>query len=340
MKLLTVAIPCYNSQDYMEHAVETALVGGEDVEIILVNDGSSDKTAEIADRLQKEHPTIVRAIHQENGGHGAAVNTGLANASGLYYKVLDSDDWFDRGAFLKILDVLRSFVEDGSGVDMLLANYVYEKPSLHKHKVIRYDGVFPENQVFTWNDVKRFKISQNILMHSVIYRTKMLRDCQLELPRHTFYVDNIFVYWPLPYVKKMYYLDVDFYRYFIGRDDQSVNEKVMISRIDQQIRVNKIMIDLYAKHESMLSCPQLKEYMLHYLETIQMVTSVLLMKMNTSESEAMRDDLWHYLEEKSPDAYKILKSSVLGKFTKSHNKLSHKLTMGGYKIAQKWIGFN
>ena len=73
MKLLTVAIPCYNSQDYMEHAVETALVGGEDVEIILVNDGSSDKTAEIADRLQKEHPTIVRAIHQENGGHGAAV---------------------------------------------------------------------------------------------------------------------------------------------------------------------------------------------------------------------------------------------------------------------------
>lgn len=101
MKLLTVAIPCYNSQDYMEHAVETALVGGEDVEIILVNDGSSDKTAEIADRLQKEHPTIVRAIHQENGGHGAAVNTGLANASGLYYKVLDSDDWFDRGHSLR-----------------------------------------------------------------------------------------------------------------------------------------------------------------------------------------------------------------------------------------------
>ena len=108
MKLLTVAIPCYNSQDYMEHAVETALVGGEDVEIILVNDGSSDKTAEIADRLQKEHPTIVRAIHQENGGHGAAVNTGLANASGLYYKVLDSDDWFDEASLKKILHFLSS----------------------------------------------------------------------------------------------------------------------------------------------------------------------------------------------------------------------------------------
>ena len=340
MKLLTVAIPCYNSESYMEHAVETALCGGEEIEILLVNDGSTDKTAEIADRLAAEHPTIIKAIHKENGGHGSAVNAGLANASGIYYKVLDSDDWFDEQALIKVMDILKGFVKDGKGVDMFLANYVYEKPSLQKHKAIRYGGDFPQNEIFTWSDVGRFKMSQNILMHSVIYRTELLRDCKLQLPLHTFYVDNIFVYWPLPYVKKMYYLDVDFYRYFIGRDDQSVNETVMISRIDQQIRVNEIMIDLYAKHESTFSCPQLKEYMLHYLETIQMVTSVLLMKMNTSESEKMRDDLWHYLEEKSPEGYKALKSSVLGKISKSHNKLSHKLTMGGYKIAQKWIGFN
>ena len=186
MKLLTVAIPCYNSQDYMRHAVETALVGGEDVEILLINDGSTDQTPQIADELAAEHPTIVRAIHKENGGHGSAVNTGLANATGVYYKVLDSDDWFDREAFLKMLDVLRDFVQEGNGVDMLLSNYVYEKPSLHKHKAIRYDGVFPENQASGWNDVKRFKMSQNILMHSVIYRTKLLRDCGLVLPEHTF----------------------------------------------------------------------------------------------------------------------------------------------------------
>ena len=304
MKLLTVAIPCYNSQDYMEHAVETALVGGEDVEIILVNDGSSDKTAEIADRLQNEHPTIVRAIHQENGGHGAAVNTGLANASGLYYKVLDSDDWFDRGAFLKILDVLRSFVEDGSGVDMLLANYVYEKPSLHKHKVIRYDGVFPENQVFTWNDVKRFKISQNILMHSVIYRTKMLRDCQLELPRHTFYVDNIFVYNPLPFVKKMYYVNADLYRYFIGRDDQSVNEKVMIGRIDQQIKVNKLMIDAYDLTK--IKNKKLRDYMVKYLTMMMTVSSVFLIKEGSEESLQKREELWEYLKNKNKIMYRMI----------------------------------
>ena len=338
MKLLTVAIPCYNSQDYMEHAVETALVGGEDVEIILVNDGSSDKTAEIADRLQKEHPTIVRAIHQENGGHGAAVNTGLANASGLYYKVLDSDDWFDRGAFLKILDVLRSFVEDGSGVDMLLANYVYEKPSLHKHKVIRYDGVFPENQVFTWNDVKRFKISQNILMHSVIYRTKMLRDCQLELPRHTFYVDNIFVYNPLPFVKKMYYVNADLYRYFIGRDDQSVNEKVMIKRIDQQIRVNKLMVDAYLKAN--VSNRRLRAYMFSYLDIITTVSSIMLVRAATQECLDKKQELQDYIKDQNMGLYRKLRRSLFGRVSNLPGKGGRKMFVAAYKICQKFYGFN
>lgn len=340
MKILTIAIPSYNSMDYMRNCIESLLPGAEDVEILIVDDGSKDETPAIADEYEAKYPGIIRAIHQENGGHGEAVNAGLRNATGFFYKVVDSDDWVDAEAYQKILAFLKEAVKEEEPLDMLLSNYVYEKVGAKHKKVIQYHSILPENRYFGWEEIGHFHASQNILMHSVIYRTELLRSFQFELPKHTFYVDNIFVYWPLPYVKKMYYLDVDFYRYFIGRDDQSVNEKVMISRIDQQIRVNKIMIDLYAKHESMLSCPQLKEYMLHYLETIQMVTSVLLMKMNTSESEAMRDDLWHYLEEKSPDAYKILKSSVLGKFTKSHNKLSHKLTMGGYKIAQKWIGFN
>ena len=206
MKLLTVAIPCYNSQEYMKHAIESALVGGEDIEILIVDDGSKDDTAKIADEFEAQYPGIIRAIHQENGGHGEAVNTGLRNAKGLYYKVLDSDDWLDRDALLRVMDQLRQMVKEGRMVDMFMANYVYEKPSEHKHKVIRYEGVFPEEEVFGWSDNKRFKISQNILMHSVIYRTQMLHECGLELPKHTFYVDNIFVYVPLPSVKTMYYM--------------------------------------------------------------------------------------------------------------------------------------
>lgn len=91
MKLLSIAVPCYNSEAYMEHCVETLLVGGESVEIIIVDDGSKDRTAEIADRLATEHPNMIKAIHQENGGHGEAVNTGLSHATGMYFKVVDSD---------------------------------------------------------------------------------------------------------------------------------------------------------------------------------------------------------------------------------------------------------
>ena len=338
MKYITFAIPCYNSQDYMEHAVETALVGGEDVEILLVDDGSTDDTAEIADRLAAEHPTVVRTIHKENGGHGSAVNTGLANARGVYFKVLDSDDWLDREAFLKVLDVLHDFVQEGHGVDMLLANYVYEKPSLHKHKAIRYDGVFPERKVFGWNDVKRFKISQNILMHSVIYRTKLLRDCELQLPEHTFYVDNIFVYNPLPYVNTMYYLNVDLYRYFIGRDDQSVNEKVMISRIDQQIKVNKLMIDAYDLTK--IKNKKLRDYMVKYLTMMMTISSVFLIKEGSEESLEKRSELWDYLKQQNRVMYRMVNKMVLSKPMQIRNRAGQKIVVWGYSLSQKIYGFN
>ena len=338
MKLLTIAIPCYNSEAYMEHAVDTALVGGDNVEILLVDDGSTDRTAEIADRLEKEHPGIIRAIHKENGGHGSAVNTGLANASGVYYKVLDSDDWFDREALLRVLDVLRGFVEEGNGVDMLLANYVYEKPSLHKHKSIRYDGVFPEGVVFGWNDVKRFRMSQNILMHSVIYRTKLLRDCDLQLPEHTFYVDNIFVYNPLPYVKTMYYLNVDLYRYFIGREDQSVNEKVMMGRIDQQLKVNKLMIDAYDLTK--IKNKKLRDYMVKYLTMMMTISSVFLIKEGTEESLNKRTELWQYLKKKNLGMYRLVNHMALSRPMRIRNRAGRKIVVWGYSISQKIYGFN
>lgn len=101
MKLLSVAIPCYNSEAYMSKCINSLLIGGEEVEIIIVDDGSSDRTAEIADDYAEKYPTIVKAIHQENGGHGQAVNTGIKNATGLYFKVVDSDDWVNQDATMR-----------------------------------------------------------------------------------------------------------------------------------------------------------------------------------------------------------------------------------------------
>ena len=229
----------------MRHSVETLLVGGEEVEILIVDDGSKDATYEIGKELEEQYPTIVRVIHQENGGHGSAVNTGLREATGIYFKVVDSDDWVKEEGLLQVLELLKSMVKDGVNLDMLICNYVYEKVGEKRKKVIHYRTTLPQNQLFTWDDVSHFKLGKYILMHSVIYRTKLLRDCGLKLPEHTFYVDNIYVYQPLPYVKTMYYMDLNLYRYFIGREDQSVNENNMMKRIDQQLFVTKTIIDLH-----------------------------------------------------------------------------------------------
>lgn len=337
MKLLTFAIPCYNSENYMEKCIESILPGGEDVEIIIVDDGSHDRTAEIADRYAAEYPEIVRAIHQPNGGHGEAVNTGIANATGLYFKVVDSDDWVDAGAYAKILGKLRELVQSEKNVDMLLANYVYEKEGAKHKKVMRQTG-FPTDCIFSWRDVRHFYKGHYILMHSVIYRTQLLRDCGLKLPDHTFYVDNIYVYKPLPYVRSMYYMDVDFYRYFIGRDDQSVNEKVMISRIDQQIKVNKIMID----DVDLWKVPSIKcrKYMFNYLEIITVVSTVMLLRSGTKENLEKKRELWTYIKEKDIRLFHRLRRGILGGTMNLPGKGGRKISIAAYRLSQKVVGFN
>ena len=209
MKLLSVAVPCYNSQDYMRHCVETLLTGGEEIEILIVDDGSKDGTAAIADELAQAHPAAVRAIHQENAGHGGAVMTGIRNAVGLYFKVVDSDDWVDTDALARILSVLRDFSRMEKPVDLLVSNYIYDKVGVTHKKVIRYGSALPRDRVLGWDGAGRFRKGQYLLMHALIYRTELLRQSGLELPKHTFYVDNLFAYVPLASVETMYYLDVD-----------------------------------------------------------------------------------------------------------------------------------
>ena len=335
MKTLTVAVPCYNSQDYMRRAIEPLLICENDIEILIIDDGSKDGTGEIGDRLEEEYPATIRCIHQENGGHGEAVNTGLKNASGKYFKVLDSDDWFDEAALVKVIKTLKNLDQD---VDMMICNYVYDKPSKNSQKPIRYSNAFPENKIFRWYDVKYFYPSQNLLMHSIIYRTEVLRKSGLVLPKHTFYVDNLFVYEPIPFVETMYYLNVDLYHYFIGREDQSVNEEVMIKRIDQQIAVNKRMIT--AIDIDHLKSRKMRKYLIKYLSMISTVTTVLLVKSGTEENLKKRDELWEYMKETKPAVYKEVKKTALGLCMQLNSPLGHKLIVEGYSIAQKLFGFN
>lgn len=339
MKLLSVAIPCYNSEAYMRHCIDTLLSGGEEVEILIIDDGSNkDNTAEIADEYERKYPTICRAVHQENGGHGEAVNTGLRNAKGIYFKVVDSDDWVNEDALKEVLKTLREFVYGDETLDMLITNFVYEKQGAKRKKVMNYHAAIPRNELITWSNVKIFMVGQYILMHSVIYRTELLRECGLELPKHTFYVDNIFVYQPLPHVKYMYYLDVNFYRYFIGRSDQSVNEEVMIGRIDQQIRVNKLMLGYY--DVTKIQNRKLRHYMVRYLEIMMIVSSILAIKSEKEENLQKKKELWQYVRQTNLPLYLRLRWGFLGQGVNLPGKSGRKVSIAAYKITQKFFGFN
>ena len=338
MKYVSFAIPCYNSAEYMEKAIDSILKGGEDVEIIIVNDGSKDNTLEIAKRYEEKYPTIVKVVDKENGGHGDAVMTGLQHATGLYFKVVDSDDWVDEASLMKILDILHRLVKEDKMIDMLVSNYVYEKVGAKRKKVIHYQNVMPQERIITWRDVRHFKIGQYILMHSVMYRTELLKMCGLQLPKHTFYVDNIYVYYPLPYVKTFYYVNVNFYRYFIGRDGQSVSEQNMIKRIDQQIFVTKTMIDMYSRYK--VPNGKLRGYMMNYLAIMMTVSSIIAIRSKKPENLEKKTQLWRYLKNRDQKVYMKIRYGILGQSMNLPGRPGRKVSSLAYTMANKLFGFN
>ncbi len=340
MKLISFTVPCYNSEKYMEKCIDSLLTGGDDVEIIIVNDGSTDKTAEIADRYKEQYPDIVKVIHKENGGHGSGVNAGLKNATGEYFKVIDSDDWVNETALQAVITTLKLLSNSDNKLDLLVTNYVYEHVEDNTQNVIDYVGIFPENKICGWDDMIKLDPVKYIIMHSLTYRTQILRDAGLVLPEHTFYVDNLVVYIPLPLVKTIFYLNTDFYRYYIGRVDQSVNEKVMIKRIDQQIRVTEIMLHAHNIDKIKLQNKNLAKYLVYYLSIMYTITTTLLAIDNSKESDDKRVKLWQDLKKTNIKVYKRIRYFSKAFFMSLPGQPGKKISKGLYRIARRVYKFN
>ncbi|MDE6389690.1 MAG: glycosyltransferase family 2 protein [Lachnospiraceae bacterium] len=344
-KYITFTIPCYNSQDYMKRCIESLLPGGEDVEIIIINDGSTDATAQIADDYEKRYPGIVRAVHKPNGGHGSGVNKGLELAQGIYFKVVDSDDWFDESAYAKLLGRIKRFCNmkatglTGEMPDLFVFNYLYDHLDEGTSHMMHYRNVFPLEEMCDWNDIGRFRTSQYLIMHALMFRTDVLRRAGVILPEHTFYVDNIFAYKPLPYVRHIYYMDIDLYHYYIGREDQSVNEKVLMSRIDQQIKVTEIVSKCVDLNEVKEVYPKLAEYMCRNISIMMAISSIHLLLINSQEAYGKRKRLWDQVKEDNARLYFRLKYTTLSGLTYLPGKLGGMLTRSGYRAARKIYQF-
>lgn len=340
-KYLTLTVPCYNSEGYMERCIDSLLAGGRDVEIIIVDDGSTDRTGEIADRYAAAFPEIIRVVHKENGGHGSGVNTGVKLAEGQYFKVVDSDDWLDREAYRKLLAVLKDFCcreeadRAGKKPDLVVCNYIYDHLEEKTTRVMRYKNVFPEEKMCGWNEIGHFLPSQYLIMHALVYRTQTLKDCGISLPEHTFYVDNIFACQPLPWVRHIFYMDIDLYHYYLGRDDQSVNEAVLMKRIDQQIYVTNLVSRCVDLERVRMEYPGLAVYLCRNISIMMAISSIHLLLIDSAEARHKRKELWRGVKEYDRALYYRLRYATLSGLTCLPGKAGGKLTVGGYKIAKK-----
>lgn len=336
MKLLTVTVPCYNSQDYMEKCIDSLLRGGERVEIIVIDDGSRDNTGIIADRYAVQYPTIVKVIHQENGGHGAGINAGLKAATGKYFKVVDSDDELSAD-FNRFLDRLERCDRHG-GVDLFVTNYYYVHTDGIGDQSINYSNALPKGRIFGWSDTKRFRIHQLLTIHSCTFRTDVMRKCEGELPRKIFYEDNLMVCRTLPLVERMYYMDTDLYRYTIGREGQSVQDDISRSRYTHHLQIAESCfkaVDLDA-----LKTRQHRQYMKHELFMLFSIATTMSRTNKTDESDARLVQMWKNCVAHNAKWGNYFRMKTPLFFINIPGKLGQSFTCLIYKIANKVVRFN
>ncbi len=333
MKYISFVVPCYNSEEYMEKCIDSLLIGKDDVEIIIIDDGSKDKTGKIADRYQKKYPSIVKAIHQENGGHGEGINTGLKHATGKYFKVVDSDDWLDKEAYKKLLKEIKHI-----DTDLVVCNYVYTYTDGRKDQTISFANVFDEEKPLTWDDIHRFRFTQYPSLHSMMYKKSVLDKSNIDLPKHIFYEDNLFIYLPLVNTKTIYYLNLDLYRYYIGRADQSVQESQMIKRSSHQVLVTKRVCTAYDLEK--IENKKLRKLMLReciFLMTIGVVFSRLA---GTKEGEKQYKELWKTIKEENPHLYRRIRYFSYATFVSIPGSIGRFLMRLGYRFAHSLVKFN
>jgi glycosyltransferase involved in cell wall biosynthesis len=296
----------------MSGCIESLLVVGEEAQIIIVDDGSTDDTQEIAQDFERRFPGIVEVVSQENSGWGEGVNQGIARARGAYFKIVDSDDHLEASALAKVIETLRSLEASSGGIDLLVTNFVYDHKQDNTTHTIDYRKMLPANKIFAWDELGTYSIDQYFMVHALYYRTQVIRDSGLRLPTHAFYMDSIFVLHPIPYVKRLYYLDIDVYYYLIGRADQSINMDVLKARIDQQLLATRMAIGDYDIGMIASKNVKMAECMARYICAMMSVSTVYLFLIGTPEALEKNRELWDFLKQKDIYLFKIVCHSPAG----------------------------
>lgn len=260
MKILTVAVPVYNTEKYIKRCLESVLIDeiSDILEVVAVNDGSRDGSLSILNEYKEKYPETLVVIDKENGGHGSAVNAGLKAATGKYFRVLDSDDWVDTASFVRMVKKLEN-----ETCDVVITDYSKEFVYNGATEKITWKELEPD-RTYVFDDTDLSVLcGEYFVMANSVYKTETLRRSGLSLIEKTFYVDMQYNIVPVPEIETFKYYDLDIYRYFIGRPDQSMNLGNFVKNRAHHEKVVKYLLDFYNE-----KAPGLSKKRREYIELI------------------------------------------------------------------------
>ncbi|MGN1407832.1 glycosyltransferase family 2 protein [Lactobacillus sp.] len=294
-KVLSISVAAYNAADCLDKCIASLTNNAvlDKLEIIIVNDGSKDNTAELGRKYQAQFPDSVVFIDKENGGHGSTINASLKVATGKYYKIVDSDDWVEKAGIEQLVQALEK-----SDADLVLNSfYTVDEQSGEKTFKSVFDGAAPKNAK-TLADIKD---SYNPVMHGSTFKTELLRKCHLKIDEHCFYVDNEMMLYPLPYIETVEVLDFPVYDYLLGSVNQSVNMKNMIKNRAQHVQVIEKVSKYYTDQ---VTDPAVREIYLRLLQKIVNKQYQIFFIMDAQKAKPELLAFENYLEKEAPEIYR------------------------------------
>ena len=336
--IVSFVVPCYNSAAYMRTCIDSLVPALDCCEAIIVNDGSTDATLAIAREYETAYPDSIRVIDQENAGWGGGINNGLACARGMYFKVVDSDDWLDVPAFNRVLDVLKAHATPETAFDLVFSNFVYDHVTDGTKHAIRYDGLMPQDRPFGWEEFGKPRVDQYIMVHATWYRTDLLRESGVTLPTNVCYMDGYLMLHPLPLVKRLYYVNADVYHYLIGREDQSIGIETVKKRIDQQLLTTRLCIGDHDFNRLKQQDPPMAELYARYVSAMMSVSTIHLFMIGTPEAIAKNRELWAYMKRTNPALHARVARSLAG-FANRRTALFRKAAVAVFSYAQRKYKF-
>jgi glycosyltransferase involved in cell wall biosynthesis len=234
-KVLSIAVAAYNVEDYLRRGLESycdpALAAG--LEVIIVNDGSSDGTRAIADEFVAAQPGVFRLVNKSNGGHGSAINAALEVAGGRYFRIIDGDDWAHTGNLVRLLELLRDCESD------LVVDVKREVPiSAGESRLFPLPADLPRGVAVPFADVCLRDDAESFLMiHTLNVRTDFVREQGLRLLEHTYYVDSEFIVKATCAAQSIEFCDLEVCQYLVGNVAQSVDPLNYVRHYEDHLRV-------------------------------------------------------------------------------------------------------